>query len=127
MIKLLIDCDTGVDDSIALLFALHRKDVEVMGISTSIWNVTAAQAADNTMRVLKLAGKEGQVPVCVGAEKPMVGTWEDFPDFIHGKTDFEKSNFRNLPRNRWIWTYVISCMKRRVRRMEKLFWSRLAG
>ena len=85
MIKLLIDCDTGVDDSIALLFALHRKDVEVMGISTSIGNVTAAQAADNTMRVLKFAGKEGQVPVCVGAEKPMVGTCEDFPDFIHGK------------------------------------------
>ena len=85
MTKLLIDCDTGVDDSIALLFALHRKDVEILGISTSVGNVTAIQAADNTLRILKLAGKEGQIPVCIGADKPLVGTCEDFPDFIHGK------------------------------------------
>ncbi len=85
MIKLLIDCDTGVDDSIALLFALYRKDVEIVGISTSVGNVTARQGADNTLRILKLAGREGQIPVCVGAEKPLVGTCEEFPEFIHGK------------------------------------------
>ena len=85
MIKMFIDCDPGVDDSIAILFALNRPDVEIVGISTSTGNVTAAQGAENAMRILKLAGVEGQIPVCVGSEKPLVGEVEDFPDFIHGK------------------------------------------
>ena len=45
--KICIDCDPGVDDSLAILFALARPDVEVVGISTSVGNVTAKQGADN--------------------------------------------------------------------------------
>ena len=82
--KMFIDCDPGVDDSIAILFTLFRQDVEVVGISTSTGNVSAAQGADNALRILKLAGFEGKVPVCAGAEKPLVGECEDFPAFIHG-------------------------------------------
>lgn len=84
MIRLLIDCDTGVDDSIALIFALHRKDVEIAGISTSTGNVSAAQAADNTLRVLKLCGREHAIDVCVGAEEPLSGIREPYPELIHG-------------------------------------------
>lgn len=83
--KLFIDCDPGVDDSVALLFALNRKDVEIVGISTGVGNVSAAQGADNALRMLKLAGREGQIPVCVGAEKPLNGICEGYPEFIHGK------------------------------------------
>lgn len=82
--KMFIDCDPGVDDSIAILFALNRPDVEVVGISTSVGNTTAARGAENALRLIKLAGKEGQIPVCVGAEKPLVGEVDGFPDFIHG-------------------------------------------
>lgn len=82
--KLFIDCDIGVDDSIALLFALNRKDVEIVGISTSMGNVTAARGADNALRLLKLAGQEGQVPVCVGAENPLFGLCKSYPEVIHG-------------------------------------------
>ena len=82
--KMFIDCDPGVDDSLAILFALNRPDVEVVGISTSTGNVTAAQGAENALRILQLAGMEGMIPVCAGAEKPLVGEVEDFPDFIHG-------------------------------------------
>ena len=41
--KIFIDCDPGVDDSIAILFALFRKDVEIVGISTSVGNVSASK------------------------------------------------------------------------------------
>lgn len=88
MIKLLIDCDPGVDDSIAMLYALNKKGVEIVGISTSVGNVTAKQGAINTLNLLKLAGREGEIPVCVGAEKPLVGVCEDFPAFIHGDNGF---------------------------------------
>lgn len=83
--KLFIDCDPGVDDSLAIMFALARPDVEIVGISTSVGNVTAKQGADNALRILKLAGKEGEIPVCVGAEVPLMGGELSFPDFIHGK------------------------------------------
>lgn len=83
--KMFIDCDPGVDDSVAILFALNRPEVEIVGISTSTGNVSAAQGAENTLRILKLAGMEGKIPVCVGAEKPLVGEVDGFPDFIHGK------------------------------------------
>lgn len=83
--KICIDCDPGVDDSLAILFALARPDVEVVGISTSVGNVTAKQGADNALRILKLAGMEHKIPVCVGAEQPLNGDEVDFPEFIHGK------------------------------------------
>ena len=46
--KILIDCDPGVDDSIAILFALNRPDVEVVGFSTTIGNVPSSR--ERTMR-----------------------------------------------------------------------------
>lgn len=100
--KMFIDCDPGVDDSIALLFALYRPDVDLVGISTSVGNVSAAQGAENTLRILKLAGKEGMVPVCVGAETSMNGITEPFPDFIHGKNgmgDVELPSAQQTPVN----------------------------
>ena len=39
--KILIDADTGIDDSIAILFALKRPDVRVMGVTTGFGNTTA--------------------------------------------------------------------------------------
>lgn len=86
--KLFIDCDPGVDDSIAILFALNRKDVEVVGISTGVGNVSVEQGTDNILRLLKLAGMEGKIPVCMGAKNPMIGEAHDFPAFIHGKNGF---------------------------------------
>ena len=77
--KMFIDCDPGVDDSLAILFALCRKDVESVGISTSVGNTSAKQGAYNALGLLKLAGKENQVPVCIGAEQPLDGEAYDFP------------------------------------------------
>lgn len=86
--KFLIDCDPGVDDSIAILFALNRKDVEVVGISTNVGNVSVEQGTDNILRLLKLAGLEGKIPVCQGAAAPMNGEVDGFPAFIHGENGF---------------------------------------
>ena len=45
--QILIDADTGIDDSIAILFALKRPDVRVMGVTTGFGNTTARQAAES--------------------------------------------------------------------------------
>lgn len=81
---ILIDADTGIDDSIAILFALKRKDVRVVGITTGFGNTDARQAADNTLRLIKLSGVSYEVPVAVGATGPLVGEWEGPVPHIHG-------------------------------------------
>lgn len=67
--KVLLDVDTGVDDSIALLYALFNPEIEIVGISAVCGNVEAWLAAENTMKILDLAGAP-DIPVAVGAEKP---------------------------------------------------------
>lgn len=84
MVKLLIDCDTGIDDSIAILFALKRPDVRVVGITTSCGNTNAVQAAENSIRLVKLANTPYEVPVAIGENKPLVGEWGGPVPHIHG-------------------------------------------
>jgi purine nucleosidase len=45
MQKFLIDVDTGADDSIALLYALNKPDVEIVGITTGCVNVDVIQSS----------------------------------------------------------------------------------
>lgn len=82
-LKVLIDADTGVDDSIALLYTLFHPHVEVVGISTVCGNVEAWLAAENTLKILDLAGAPS-IPVVAGEEKPLCGEWEGRVSFIHG-------------------------------------------
>lgn len=82
--KVLLDVDTGVDDSIALLYALNKPDFEIVGISTVCGNVEAWLAAENTLKILDLADAP-DIPVAVGTEKPMVKEWEGRVAFIHGE------------------------------------------
>lgn len=84
MRHIIIDCDTGIDDSIAILYALKNKNIRVEGITTGFGNTSAKQAADNTMRLIKLANCGYEVPVAVGAEKPLNGETESAPKHIHG-------------------------------------------
>lgn len=81
--KVLLDVDTGVDDSIALLYALFNPEIDIVGISTVCGNVEAWLAAENTMKILDLAGAP-DIPVAVGEEKPSCREWDGRVAFIHG-------------------------------------------
>ena len=61
MVKMLIDVDTGVDDSIALLYALNHPEVEIVGITTGCGTVDAVQAAENTVRIIEYQSLSGQI------------------------------------------------------------------
>ncbi len=79
----LVDCDTGVDDAMALLYLLSRDDVEIVGITSVFGNNTAEQCARNTLRVLELAGRS-DIPVAIGAENPLVGEVTYLATGVHG-------------------------------------------
>ena len=55
--KLIIDVDTGVDDSKALMLALSRSDVEILAITCVNGNVDIDNVCRNTLRVLKVCDR----------------------------------------------------------------------
>jgi purine nucleosidase len=81
---LLVDCDTGIDDAIALLYLLADPGVEMCGITTVFGNISAATAARNTLWVLDVAGRAAQVPVAKGSEVTLVGEETHRAGDVHG-------------------------------------------
>lgn len=69
--KVIIDCDPGIDDALALLMALKSEELEVLGITICSGNVPAKQGANNALKVLELC-KALHIPVYIGEEKPLV-------------------------------------------------------
>ena len=69
---MLLDCDTGVDDAVAILLTKHLKNLELVAVTTVAGNVEIEHTTENTLRVLELAGL-GQIPVYRGAAKPLFG------------------------------------------------------
>jgi inosine-uridine nucleoside N-ribohydrolase len=70
-IPVLIDCDPGHDDAIALLLALASPEVEVLGVTTVGGNSGLANTTRNALTVLEVAGRT-EVPVAAGCDHPLV-------------------------------------------------------
>ncbi len=81
-IPLLIDVDTGIDDSLALLYACASPEAEIVAVTCVSGNVDARQVAVNTRAVLELAGRD-DVEVALGREVPLVRPLEVTPE-THG-------------------------------------------
>jgi purine nucleosidase len=69
-IPVLLDVDTGIDDSLALLYACASPDAQIVGVTCVAGNVDAQQVAENTRAVLELAGRD-DVEVALGREVPL--------------------------------------------------------
>ncbi len=67
---IILDCDPGHDDAIALLLALGSPELELLGVTTTYGNQTLEKTTANALRVLELAGR-GDVPVASGASTPL--------------------------------------------------------
>lgn len=71
MQRLIIDCDPGVDDALAIMLALEAPGVRVERISTVDGNVDLDKVTSNAGTVLKLCGR-GNIPVHRGVARPLV-------------------------------------------------------
>jgi inosine-uridine nucleoside N-ribohydrolase len=80
--RVIFDTDPGVDDAMALCFAMAHPRIDLVGITTVFGNVTAPQATTNALYLTQLAGRS--IPVAQGASMPLVKHAEAPPDFIHG-------------------------------------------
>jgi purine nucleosidase len=78
-----LDCDTGVDDALALALLLADPAVDLAGIGTVSGNTSAGRAARNTLDLLALAGRE-DIAVAVGAHHPLAGDFAGGAAVVHG-------------------------------------------
>ncbi|ADB52226.1 nucleoside hydrolase [Conexibacter woesei] len=81
-VPLILDVDTGIDDSLALLFAAASADAELVGVTTAAGNVELEHVTRNTLAVLELAGR-GEVEVAAGAAAPLCRPLTPTPE-THG-------------------------------------------
>ncbi|MDQ5820991.1 MAG: nucleoside hydrolase [Actinomycetota bacterium] len=69
--QIILDCDPGHDDAIALLLALASPEVELVGVTTVSGNQTLDKTTANALRVLEFA-ERSDIPVAAGADRPLV-------------------------------------------------------
>ena len=89
--KVIIDCDPGIDDSLALILALNSPELEIVGITTVSGNVKADQGAKNSLKVLKLMNRE-DIPVYIGEDIPLVRELITAQD-THGEDGLGETNY----------------------------------
>ena len=80
-LPLLVDCDTGIDDALALTYLACRDDVEVAGVVSTGGNVPAATVHRNNLALTGMLGLDA--PVALGADRPLVEP-PMFADDTHG-------------------------------------------
>jgi inosine-uridine nucleoside N-ribohydrolase len=68
--KIVIDCDPGHDDAIAILLALASPEVELVGVSTVAGNQTLDKTTRNALVTLEVGGRT-DIPVAAGADAPL--------------------------------------------------------
>jgi inosine-uridine nucleoside N-ribohydrolase len=85
--RILIDCDPGHDDAIALLLALASPELELLGVTTVAGNQTLEKTTANAIRVLDFVGRD-DVTVAAGADRPLVR--DPFvAAYVHGETGLD--------------------------------------
>ncbi len=81
--KIIIDTDPGVDDAMAIFFALCSPELDLIGLTTIFGNVHTELATKNALRLLEIAAR-GDIPVAHGADAPLTGPFEGPVPFVHG-------------------------------------------
>jgi inosine-uridine nucleoside N-ribohydrolase len=85
--RILLDCDPGHDDAIALLLALASPEIELLGVTTVAGNQTLEKTTANAIRVLDFVGRD-DVAVAAGADRPLVR--QPFvAAYVHGETGLD--------------------------------------
>ncbi|PFA66739.1 nucleoside hydrolase [Bacillus sp. AFS015802] len=84
MKNIILFADPGIDDSVAIMYALLNPDINVLGIVSSYGNVKKEQATDNIAYLLKLAGRT-DIPIIGGSNSPSSGKIPTYYPEIHGQ------------------------------------------
>lgn len=91
MKKIILDTDPGIDDAIALCYALNHPELEVLALTTIYGNVAVDLATQNALRLVELNSGDlnnATVPVATGTGTPLKIAPNPVADFVHGANGF---------------------------------------
>lgn len=91
--KIILDCDPGHDDAIAILLAGKHSQIELLGITVECGNQTLEKTGRNALNLAQYLSLE--VPVCLGADKPIIKEIDICPA-IHGESGLDGFDFPTL-------------------------------
>ncbi|WP_429073591.1 pyrimidine-specific ribonucleoside hydrolase RihA [Aeromonas hydrophila] len=86
-LPVILDCDPGHDDAIALILALASPELKVLAVTTSAGNQTPDKTLNNALRILTLLGRD-DIPVAAGAYKPLARELI-IADNVHGESGLD--------------------------------------
>ena len=86
-IPVILDCDPGHDDAIAILLAVQSPRIDLRAVTTTFGNCSVADATRNALRILTLAGVT-TTPVARGAAASLAGTSE-LGNYVHGASGID--------------------------------------
>jgi inosine-uridine nucleoside N-ribohydrolase len=81
--KIIIDTDPGIDDAMAIFYALASPELDVVGLTTVFGNAYVEACTENALNLLHIAGRP-DIPVAQGAGRPLYGTFRGPADHVHG-------------------------------------------
>lgn len=87
-IPIIIDCDPGHDDAMAILWALAAPELEVRAVTTVAGNQTIEKVTNNAIKVLTKAGRS-DIPVGMGAKQPLIRKLVVGGEVVHGSSGLE--------------------------------------
>jgi len=84
MKRIIIDTDPGVDDAMAILFALRSLEVEVQALTTVYGNGGVENTTANALKILEVGGRS-DIPVVAGASRPLLHAYHGQGATVHGE------------------------------------------
>lgn len=82
--RMIIDVDPGIDDAMAIVYALRRPGIKLEALTTTFGNTDTAISTENALRVLELLGRP-DIPVARGVSRSLVHPFVRRADHVHGK------------------------------------------
>ena len=91
MRRIIIDTDPGIDDAMAILFALKSPELRVEALTTVFGNGPIERMTPNALRILEVAGRE-DIPVAAGAGAPLLRPYRGRGQMVHGRDGLGETN-----------------------------------
>ena len=104
--RVIIDCDPGIDDSLALMYALSSEALDVVGITVVCGNVPTDMGVENARKVCRLMGRT-DIPVYAGASVPLKRPLVTAQD-THGMDGLGETGIPEVPESEWPYDRLIN-------------------
>lgn len=85
--KIIIDCDPGHDDAMAIFLALGNSNIELLAVTTVVGNQTLDKVTHNARAIMEFVSAN-DIPIAAGCSRPLVRTIQTAPE-VHGTTGLD--------------------------------------